>query len=92
MQPVGQLLHGALAELVRDAPLSEGKVQLAWRAAVGPALERVTTVRLQDRVLVVETVSAPWAREISRSSAMILARVQAVLGEPAVQRIAVRRP
>ena len=37
---------GALATLLRDQPLSPGKVSFAWSAAVGDTVARVTTVTL----------------------------------------------
>jgi predicted nucleic acid-binding Zn ribbon protein len=77
-------------ELLRDAPLSEGKVTFAWKTAVGPALERATAVRLERGTLVVETSGTQWAREIKRSSAVILTRLKTLLGEDAVQSIEVR--
>ena len=79
-----------MAELVRAAPLSPGKVAFAWRTAVGPAFERVTSVRLEARVLFVEAVSTHWAREVARSSPIILPRIQALLGEDSVGSITVR--
>ena len=92
MQPLTQALPGALAELLRDTPLSSGKVSFAWRAAVGTAVERVTSVYLEDRVLIVEPVDAAWAREITRSSPVILIRLQTLLGQEVVTRIQVRAP
>ena len=77
--------------LLRDAPLSNGKVGFAWRAAVGPAVERATHVRLDQRVLIVETSSPQWSREIMRSSPVILQRLQDFLGADSVERIEVRR-
>jgi predicted nucleic acid-binding Zn ribbon protein len=77
--------------LLRDAPLSSGKVGFAWRAAVGPAVERATRVKLEQRVLIVETTSPQWSREITRSSAVILKRVQELLGTEVLERIEVRR-
>ena len=85
-------MPGALAELLRGAPLSDGKVNFAWRAAVGSAVERVTAVRLDGRVLLVEAATSQWAREITRSSGVILTRLQTLLGHDAVERIAVREP
>jgi predicted nucleic acid-binding Zn ribbon protein len=76
---------------LRDAPLSDGKVGFAWRAAVGPALERVTKVKLEQKVMIVETTSLQWSREVRRSSPVILTRLQALLGADAVDRIEVRR-
>jgi hypothetical protein len=90
MRPLMQALPGALAELLREAPLSPGKVGFAWRAAVGSSLERVTSVRLDGRVLVVEATSQQWAREITRSSSMILQRLKLLLGRETVDRIVVR--
>ena len=83
-------MPGALVELLRGSPLSDGKVTFAWNAAVGPAIERVTHVKLERRVLLVETASAPWSREIMRSSTVILKRLHSLLGD-IVDRIEVRR-
>ena len=91
MRPIAQALPGALAELLKAAPLSDGKVSFAWRAAVGPALERVTAVKLEGRVLLVDTPSPQWSREIMRSSSVILRRLQALLGPDIVEKIEVRR-
>jgi hypothetical protein len=80
MRPLTHALPGALTEILRAAPLSDGKVTFAWRAAVGPALERVTAVKLDGRVLLVETASAQWSREVMRSSPVILKRLHQFLG------------
>ena len=90
MRPLNSALPGALAELLKDAPLSPGKVSFAWRAAVGPALERETSVRLEGGTLLVDAVSAQWAREVRRSSGIILNRLQTLLGPGAVVSISVR--
>jgi predicted nucleic acid-binding Zn ribbon protein len=89
-----QLAHGmpgALIELLRGTPLSDGKVTFAWKAAVGPAIERVTHVKLERRVLLVETASAQWSKEVMRSSPVILKRLQSLLGAETIERIEVRR-
>ncbi len=90
MRPINQAMPGALADLLAAAPLSPGKMSFAWRVAVGPALERVTAVRLDDHVLVVEAASPQWAREVARSSSVILERLQTLLGAEAVRAIVVR--
>ena len=77
-------------ELLRGAPLSDGKVTFAWNAAVGPALERVTAVKLEHGVLIVETTSAQWSGEIMRSSPTILKRLRRLLGTDVVDRIETR--
>ncbi|HEY6211912.1 MAG TPA: DciA family protein [Vicinamibacterales bacterium] len=90
MRALSQAIPGALLHLLRSMPLSDGKVTFAWKAAVGPALERATDVKLVDGMLIVETTSLQWRREILRSSPMILARLQEFLGKDAVSRIVVR--
>ena len=84
MRPLTQALPGALAALLRDVPNSIGKVDFAWKAAVGPAVQRVTAVRLENRVLIVEVPDQNWDREIARSTPVILARLQTLLGREAV--------
>jgi hypothetical protein len=91
MRAISHVIPSALLTLLRDAPLSNGKVGFAWRAAVGPAVERATQVKLEQRVLIVETSSPQWSREIMRSSPVILKRLQEFLGADAVERIEVRR-
>jgi len=91
VRPLASALPGALAELLRDAPLSPGKVSFAWRAAVGSALERETSVRLVDHTLIVDAASRLWAREVTRSSPIILRRLQTLLGAETVTGISVRK-
>ena len=91
MLPISAGLPGALVELLRGSPLSDGKVTFAWKAAVGPAIERVSHVKLERKVLLVETASAQWSQEVMRSSPVILRRLQALLGADAIERIEVRR-
>lgn len=91
MQPLSNGLPGALVELLRGSPLSDGKVTFAWKAAVGPAIERVSHVKLEQRVLLVETASAQWSKEVMRASPVILKRLESLLGAGVVERIEVRR-
>jgi predicted nucleic acid-binding Zn ribbon protein len=90
MKRLTHAVPGALMQLLRGAALSDGKVTFAWNAAVGPALERVTTVKLEGGVLIVEAASAEWSREIQRSHGVILARLQSLLGKTTVSSIIVR--
>ena len=90
MRPLTSALPGALAELLKDAPLSPGKVSFAWRAAVGPAIERETSVRLEAGTLVVDAASRQWATEVRRSSSIILNRLKTLLGDDAVTSMSVR--
>ena len=89
MQPLHHALPAVVADLLRTAPLSPGKVSFAWRAAVGPAFERVTSVRLEGRTLVVTPASPQWARELARSRAIILERVRQLLGPDVVEEIVI---
>jgi predicted nucleic acid-binding Zn ribbon protein len=91
MQQLTHAIPGALIELLRGAPLSDGKVTFAWKAAVGGAIERVTNVKLERKVLLVETASAQWSQEVMRSSPVILRRLQSLLGADTVSRIEVCR-
>jgi len=77
----------ALAEMLEHQPMSPGKLQFAWRAAVGPALARAVTLDWRDGRIVVHPSSAAWKREIERSRPMILERMRALLGRDAVKRI-----
>jgi predicted nucleic acid-binding Zn ribbon protein len=91
VRPLNSALPGALAELLRDAPLSPGKVSFAWLAAVGAAVGRETSVRLIERTLVVDAGSRLWAKEVRRSSPIILRRLQTLLGADTVTGISVRQ-
>ena len=91
MLPLTHALPGALVELLRGTPISDGKVTFAWTAAVGPAIQRVTHVKLERRVLLVETASAEWSKEVMRASPVILKRLQSLLGADTIDRIEVRR-
>jgi len=91
MKPLTLAMPGAVRMLLQNAPLSDGKVAFAWRAAVGDAFERATAVKLEAGALIVETTSTQWARELARSQSMILSRMQTMLGADAVTRIVVRQ-
>ena len=90
MRPLTHALSGAIAELLRDVPVSNGKVDFAWRIAVGTSLGRVTSVQLDGDTLLVVAEDQHWAREITRSSGVILARLRTLLGQDTVNRMDVR--
>lgn len=91
MIPVHRVIPDALAEILRKAPLSDEKVAFAWRSSVGPAIDRGTTVSLQDGVLRVTVREAAWGREVERSEALIRARLDAMLGRGVVRSIEISR-
>ena len=85
MIPAQQVIPDALAVILRKAPLTPEKVAFAWRTAVGPAVDRVTTVELKGRVLHVRAKDAAWQREVERSAALIRTRLAALLGDDVVR-------
>ena len=90
MRPLTQGMPRALQKLLRDVPLSNGKVDFAWKASVGSNIQRVTAVRLERGVLIVEVPNGNWAREITRSTRVIIGRLQALLGRDTVSEIQIR--
>jgi hypothetical protein len=88
--PIQRVLPDALAEILRKAPLSPEKVAFAWRTAVGPSIDKVTTIELRDGVLHVRAKDAAWRREVERSAGLIRVRLDALLGADVVQEIHVR--
>ena len=75
----------ALAVVLRKAPLTPDKVAFAWRTAVGPAVDRVTTVELKGRVLQVRAKDPAWQREVERSAGLIRSRLGRLLGDEVVR-------
>jgi predicted nucleic acid-binding Zn ribbon protein len=90
MRPLAHIVPAALLQLLQDTPTSDGKIAFAWSAAVGPALARATRVKLEGGTLLVETSSPQWTREVRRSTAVILGRLQRMLGADTVTAIIVR--
>ena len=90
MKPVSQLVPGAIATLLRAGPLSPAKVAFAWKAAVGPAMARVTAVKLDGNILLVDAATSAWGREVTRASGAIMSRLDGLLGEDVIRRIVVR--
>ena len=91
MDQINSVVPRALTELFRIGPLSQGKLDVAWRVAVGDALSRVSTVRLHaDGVVEVTAADQRWHAELKRSASMILTRLNALLGTKAVTRLVVK--
>jgi Dna[CI] antecedent, DciA len=85
--PVQQVIPGALEAVLRRMPLTPDKVAFAWRVAVGPAVDRATTIDLRDNVLYVSAKDPAWHREIERSMVLIQERLTALLGERVIRKI-----
>jgi predicted nucleic acid-binding Zn ribbon protein len=90
MQPIAQAIPRAVAELLRTTPLSPGKIEFVWKTVVGPAMDRGTAVRLDGKTLLVEARTTAWAREVTRSSHVILRRIDGLLGPDVVRELVVR--
>jgi predicted nucleic acid-binding Zn ribbon protein len=80
VQPFQSFSAAVLAGVIRRQPPSSARTAFAWSVAAGPAMARAASVEARDGVLVVSPKDARWAREIERSSAMLLSRVQTLLG------------
>ena len=91
MDSLHDVVPRALTELFRHGPMSQGKLEVAWRFAVGDALTRVTSVRLQpDGSVEVQSADQRWTKELKRSSSMILTRLLGLLGPGSVTRLIVK--
>ena len=81
VESIQHLLHPVVARLLRQAPYCTEKLLCAWRMTVGADLARVSSVSAgQNGVLTVSVDDRRWQPELERSRAIILERLQAVLG------------
>ena len=81
-------MPAVLADVIRKAPLTDEKVAFAWRLAVGPAVDKATTVRLAPNGTLYVMAEAPaWIDAIGISLGMIRSRLAHYLGDTAVKSI-----
>lgn len=85
MIPVHRVMPGALAAVLQKAPLTPEKIAFAWRTAVGPSMDRVTTVELKGHQLHVRAQDPAWRREVERSAGLIRVRLGTLLGDDVVR-------
>lgn len=90
MRSIQTFAGGVLAEVVRRQPPSPARTTFAWQLAVGPALARMTSVELEGTTLRVTAIDTRWLKEIERARAVILPKLQSLLGAEAVIRISTR--
>ena len=90
MIPVHDFSTSVLAQIVRRQPQSPARTNFAWQLAVGQAVARATTVKLEGGVLAVRAVDRRWIREIDPMRATILEKLQHLLGKDQVTRIDLR--
>ncbi len=91
-RPLRDILPDAVAETLRDQPMSQAKLEFAWRAAAGAAVARLSTVTLDGTALRVEVPGPLWAVEIERARDAVLQKLARVLGPGTVDRLVVRAP
>jgi hypothetical protein len=83
-----KVMPAVLADVIRKAPLTDDKVAFAWRLAVGPAIDKATTVRLAaNGTLYVKAEAPAWNDAIGKSLGVIRSRLAHFLGETAVKSI-----
>jgi hypothetical protein len=83
-----QVMPGVVAEVIRKAPLSDEKVSMAWRLAVGPGINNATNVRLgSDGTLHVKADSQAWIDAVRKSVGLIRSRLDHYLGDGIVKRM-----
>jgi predicted nucleic acid-binding Zn ribbon protein len=92
MQGLGALHARVLPALLARAAMTPEKLAFVWGQAVGPAIARASTTTLAGTTLTVRAGDPAWAREIERSRALILARVQHLLGADVVTTLSIERP
>lgn len=85
MIPIHRFMPDALAAVLRKAPLTPEKIAFAWRTAVGPSVDRATSVELVGSTLRVHAKDEQWRREIEHSAGLIRARLDALLGSGIVR-------
>ena len=87
MVPVSSCLTGALNRLLSSQPLSQAKVNCAWKASVGASLSKATNVRLRTNgTLLVVASNEHWRRETERSIHIIRSRLSVLLGRNAIKK------
>jgi hypothetical protein len=89
MEPIQQFSSAVLAAIVRRQPSSAARTAFAWQLAVGTTLARVTTVELADGTLIVRAPDSRWTQEIHRARAVVLGRLQTLLGPDVVRALRV---
>ena len=87
MERVTHVIPDALAAILRKAPLCDEKIAFAWRMAVGPAMDKATTLAYRNGVLQVRAKDPAWQREVERAAGVVRHRLEAILGAGIVKSI-----
>lgn len=86
-RPVGALLPGITRPAFRKRAPAAAQVMSDWEAIVGPALAGITTPRKLGAGTLTIGCSGPIALELQHLSDVMIARVNAHLGRPLVERL-----
>ncbi len=90
MESLQQTAARVFGPLLRNQPLSPGKVALAWSVAAGPALGRHgRTIWTGDGILRLAPDDPVWRAELERARPIVAERLKQLLGPDAVQRIVI---
>jgi hypothetical protein len=90
VEPIQDYLHAVAANLLRNAPLSQEKMDCAWQIAVGPAIGRVSSVTAgPDGTVRVTVQDTRWKNEIGKGRDLILKRLRDALGPDVARRLVV---
>lgn len=82
MVPLQHVVPGAIVRLIAAQPHSAGKVEAAWRLAVGAGLAHLTRARRDaGGVLWVDAPDPHVVRELDTHRPLIEQRLRAMLGE-----------
>jgi predicted nucleic acid-binding Zn ribbon protein len=66
------------------------KLHFAWRVAVGPAIDRATTIQLTEAgVVEVRATDPAWRRELKKTERVLEGRLLELLGPGAVKGVKV---
>ena len=87
-ESVGAVLGRVLEHTAWGRRVSEGRVLLLWKDAVGETVAAHTRpVRMRDGTLVVSAEDSVWKQEIGFLRGDILQKLNLRMGEPAVREI-----
>jgi hypothetical protein len=91
MDALHSVLPRILPALFRQGPMSQAKLEAAWRIAVGEVLNRVSRVHLRpEGVIEVQADDQRWRLELKHSSGLISSRLVSLLGAESVKRLEVK--
>lgn len=86
-RPLGAVLPGITRTALRRHTQAAAQVMADWPAIIGPALAAVTTPRRLAAGTLTLACAGPIAIELQHLADQVIARINAHLGSPAVQRL-----